>query len=330
MREITRKNVWAALALLFAALPLACQGNGGETDAGPADADGSGSGDPGMADGSDAVITDTDLGDDYGLLVPEGFQACALAGFVWPENIAETLDQLGRVTFKPGLTRLCRDCTTFEADLIERVEWGAEPRIGTPVDTGTFTRQGENFTYVQEIAFGQDRMQVELRVSFEAGDDPPPGPVIELNEIVFTSYRLSLGASIGTTSMYFIACTCDEIDRGVTTYTIEGGDTVSIQVCSFCGMICKSSQGILRRAEVSFSGQDRAIEEPHQLAIRFGQHDWSANVLVYLRQPLAGYSGVVIELGTQLEGHTAHLFDQSLQVVETKTVTSTDHRPDWN
>ncbi|MBW1808655.1 MAG: hypothetical protein JRJ87_10720 [Deltaproteobacteria bacterium] len=172
-------------------------------------------------------------------------------------------------------------------------------------------------------------MQIELRVSFETWGGPAPGPVIEMNQANFTDYRLSLGASIGEAGMYFIGCTCDTLEQRVVDYTLEDGDTLSIQICSFCGDICKNSQGIIPRAEMNFSGQNRAVEDPTRAGIVFGQHDWSANVLVYLREPLAGYTGVVIELGIQLQGQTAHLFDQTLQIIETKAINSTEIRQGW-
>jgi hypothetical protein len=325
MTMMRRKLTPAMLVLLLASWMGACQGSGDNGDGGHEDADGNGS-DPGSGD--DGTVTDEDLGDDYGLLVPAGFQACAMPGFIWPEYVADTVAGLGRITIKPGLYRLYRDRDTFTADLIEQVEWGPEPRTGTPTDPGTFTRQGENYTYVQEVLFGQDLMQVELRVSFEVWEEPGPGPVIELNETAFTDFRVSLGATLGTTGSYFLACACEKIDNGVYTFTLDDGDTIAVQVCSFCGGMCKNSEGFCNRAEVSFSGQSRTVEDPTQLGIRFGQHDWSANVLVYLREPLAGYSGAVIELGNLLMGQTAHLFDQTYQIVETKGVTNTEHRTD--
>ena len=50
---------------------------------------------------------------------------------------------------------------------------------------------------------------------------------------------------------------------------------------------------------------------------------------MYLREPLAGYAGLVLTFGNLLKGDTVELFDESLQVIQTKTVTHTEIRPGW-
>ncbi len=331
MKDTSRRVAWLFSVFGLVLFLFACAGGGGEGDAGVSDADAH------VEDGADAdsdadgtSLSDVDLGDAYGLLVPTGFQACSQAGYLWSEDIPDVLRWFARVTFKPGLFRLDKDLASFEADLIEQVEWNREPQIATPTGPGQFTREDERYTYTQDFAFGQDLMRLEMRVSFEPNEGPDPGQVIELNETHFMGYRVSLGALISVTSLYFNACTCDTFTSRVVDYTFEDGDLLSIEVCSICpGDFCKNSTGRIPRADVTFSGESRTLSDQMQLSIVFGQHDWYGTALVYLREPLAGYAGLVLTFGNMLEGGTVDLFDESLEVIQTKNVTQTEIRPAW-
>ena len=334
MKETSWRVAWLFSVLGIALLCSACAGGGGEGDAGASDADAH------VEDGADAdsdadsdadgtSLTDVDLGDAYGLLVPTGFQACSQAGYLWSEDLPDVLRLFARVTFKPGLFRLDKDLTSFEADLIEQVEWSREPQIATPTGPGQFTREDERYTYIQDFVFGQEQVRIEMRVSFGPNGDTDPGQVIELNEAHLVGYRVSLGALVGVTNLYFSACTCDTFTHRVVDYTFDDGDLLSIEVCSFCADYCKNSTGRIPRADVTFSGESRTLSDQMQLAIVFGQHDWYGTALVYLREPLAGYAGLVLTFGNMLEGGTVDLFDESLQVIQTKNVTQTEIRPAW-
>ena len=328
MNTMTRQAFRRFFAVGFALFFSACAGGGSESDAGATDADAH------VEDGADAAsdgasLPDVDLGDAYGLLVPTGFQACSQVGYLSSENMPAVLSTFARLTFKPGLYLLDKDQTSFEADLIEQVEWNREPRIATSTGPGHFIREDERYTYIQDFVFGQEQMRIEMRVSFGANGDPDPGQVIELNETHLVGYRVSLEALVGVINLYFSACTCDTFTHRVVDYTFEDGDLLSVEICSFCADYCKNSIGRIPRADVTFSGESRTLSDQMQLAIVYGQHDWYGSLLVYLREPLAGYAGLVLSFGNLLEGATVDLFDENLQVIQTKTVTNTETRPGW-
>jgi hypothetical protein len=330
MKQVYRRLALWLFPLTFVVLFSACATTSGGDDAGISDADAyAEDGDTNKPEGDTATQPDLDFGDDYGLLIPTGFQACSQAGFISGVDVPAVLSMFARVTFKPGFYRLDKDQTSFEADLIEQVEWNREPQIAIPTGPGIFTRTDDLYTYTQTVAFGPELMQIEMRASFAANGGPDPGQIIELNESSFTNYWVSLAASIDVTSMYLTTCSCDTFDHRVVDYTLDDGDILSVEVCSICPGICKSSIGKIPRAEVTFSSQSRTITDQMQLAIVFGQHDWSGKMIVHLQEPLAGYAGLVLSFGNLLGGQTVDLYDENLQVIETKTVANTEHRSGW-
>ncbi len=175
-----RKSTGMFLAILAAAvLAAACSGQGEGSDASVDDADAG-------PDGGDSRPVDIDLGEDFGLWVPDNTAVCPLC---LGRGLEDQLREKMRISFRAGLLTFPRDVETFEGDLILKIE--LTPGLGTPVSegagefirtvTGSLQDGAVEYRYTQSYRVDARLFLVNAEFRFEVADGVAVEPITMLD-----------------------------------------------------------------------------------------------------------------------------------------------------
>lgn len=359
-----RRMHWTVMAVALSA--SACSGGGGKTDAGTdtgADAGIDAGTDAGTDSGTDAGIdaggddggisTDVDLGRDFGLLVPDGTQVCAISGAA---DIRDAYRNRARIALRPGLVKLSREAESIEGDLVERFEWGPEKTSAEAQGPGRFSRTiegtAQNGTYHYEFGqtfkAGERTATLAFRFSFEVKDGQATQPLLTLdddtldadpwNDIPWQPRRVLLRTPVTdpqhpyARELRFITCGTGTLTRTRIAIGIAGGDGLSLvfrcpqheAVLINLGTVCPCA---MESARFTRAGGTRDVTDYFRLAmVSYNHCNLNQDTLVVLDSLLGGVSAIHVPGGpdSQSMGYTPaelHYLDASLAPIETKTVT---------
>ncbi len=278
------------LAILAVAVPVfgptvvgmvtACSGQSGGSDASVDDAaDGAG------ADEGDSPQIDTDLGEDFGLWVPDNTTVCPLG---MGSGLEDQLREKMRISFVPGLLTFPRDAETFEADLIQQIE--LTPGTGTPVPEGAgeFTRAVTGslqdgtveYSYAQVFRVDARQFLVAAVFRFEVAGGMAVEPLTMLDPQGMLT-RLSLdpgwltaGFADGDATASFLSCDTHHWRRNQYEFTLSNGDSLVLEewMVEVPGWMLMCAAGLTRATWVR--GVDaRVVDDYWNLAYVPGNHN---------------------------------------------------------
>jgi len=313
-----------------------CSGSGGNGDAGPGDGQ-----DGTDQTGDDHLPPDTDLGDDFGLIIPPGTRACAIV-YVSESNWAGSCSKMARVSFRSGVFRLSRSDDSFDLDLFDKIEWGAGPHEVSPTLPGsvsrTLTGDEQNgihqYLYTQRVTQADSSFSLTLRVSFEVENGSPVRQTLTVDEQSLSDQVVKLmGMCDDVDTGYLGSCLYTEYACRVHEYEFENGEVLKIEPCSYCpsGWICKSSNGGVKKAVFTNGQGSQTLDDYFQAVLSWRHHDWGGDVLVIFEEPQGQAHGLY--LGTSnypdLSFEQVHYLDADLNAIETKSVVRHDKDVGW-
>jgi hypothetical protein len=328
------------LTMLMMLFFVACSSSGEPRDAGDGDGDYDHDYDHDYDGGDDGGGgADVDLGDDFGLSIPAGTQACSQAvasGSAWDID-GEYLTK-GRVTFSAGLFRLPRDQASFELDWIEKVELGPDKTEPTPVGAGVFTRTIEGTAddgiYWYEWAQAYDLGGQSYTLVFKTGFTVTGGVAAE-------QVKTFDDAFISTADMYSpmdFMLTAEYQDRRTHAFTtclhtlyrdvpydvtVENGDTMHMDQKFRWGDLCKICPAEIVGAEFDRGQDKRVVTDFFRLAHVAGQHNWNQKFIVMFDQPVGTAHGLLMDETSMTAGtYQMQYLDAELNVIDTAAITS--------
>jgi hypothetical protein len=351
MTDLNKMKVILTTIILLGPVCLlpACGTSSGTGDAG-LDADGmdaDGLAEDGLDGGADDIVQppDQDLGDDFGIFVPGGCQACSMCG---GREVFLEYGIKARLSFRPGLVRLPRDVSSLEVDLIEKVELGPERGSYPPDGPGIFTRTLEGtsdnglyrYEYHQAWMAGGQPFEVRFETVFEVVDGQATEQTLTLDIDTLSidawnnydgRFRLesSWGDGLEPQNQLQRYSTCDYSRFPLESHAaqVEGGDTLILNN-RFSGDVIIAGAGIcpnpLQSAVLTRNGQEHRVDDDVRLlSTRGSYHCWSLACLVVFDQPVDIFSGLLVE-GTEFGqlGNQLKYLDANLNVAETHTILS--------
>jgi hypothetical protein len=319
------------LLILLMVLVGSCSSNG-SSDAGFGDGDGDGDG-----DGNGG--TDVDVGDDFGLVIPVGTQACSQAvvsGSAW--DIDGEYRTKGRVTFAEGVFRLPREQASFELDWIEKVELGPDRTEPTPQGNGTFTRTIEGtaddgiyrYEYVQAYDLNGQSYTLTFRTAFVVTGGAAEKQVKTFDDAFISTAEDFATMDFTLTGEYqdgrvHVYTTClHTLYRDVPyDVTVENGDTLHMDQKFRAGDMCKICPAELVGAEFARGQERREVDDFFRLAYVAGQHNWFQKFIIMFDQPVGTAHGLLVDETSMTSGaEQMQYLDADLNVIDTAAITS--------
>jgi hypothetical protein len=320
--------------------------------------DGSGSGDAGdgLTDGRDGSdddgngdgtgLPDEDLGDDFGLYIPPETWACALDPVAmmssWDvDTRTAILNNKGRAMFHQGSFRLYRDRESFDVDLIDKMQIGADGAEAVREGPGTFTRtiraagDTETYTYAYEQNFriGGEPFRFTLRFRFEIVSGVVAEPIRTLDEKELANLTFFIQGRLGSTNRTYSTCRYTHFDCSVQEFGFSDGATLKVEPCKFCpeGMICKAFLAGLKRAEIKLGGQMQYIDDYFHLAHAMRHHNWGCDYMVMFAEPIGSVFGLYLGSAPYPDENfvEANYLDADLATINTISVVRHENLPGW-
>jgi hypothetical protein len=285
---------------------------------------------------------DTDLGDDFGLIVPPGTQACAFV-MLNPSDLMATREQMARVTFKSGVLRLSRSQDSFTLDLVEKIEWGAAQNEVSPSSPGNVSRTINgteqngifNYQFTQGVTRGASSYTFSLKVGFQVQDGAPLVQAVTLDEGGLSNREIEL-LGMGEGGILSLgSCRNDLFQCWVNEYEFSSGDTLKIEPCAFCppDWMCKSSMGTIKRAEFVSGQLKRELSDYFQSVLTWAHHDWGGSVLIVFDTPVGQTHGLHLSSGgttaRDLSFEEVQYLDSDMKTADTQTVVRYDKDIQW-
>jgi hypothetical protein len=278
-------------------------------------------------------LMDWVLGDNYGLQIPTGMQACSslLFSYLPQGDISYVLDFFARISFRPGLYLLPKQQEGFGADLIEKIEWRDPQNTGVSESLGEFVREEKRYQFFQTIDFNGQTMQIAIELNFEPVFGEPERQWIDLDPASLLNHSVLVTGEIDSVPLSFLPCSYDLYDHRINVYTLENGDQLTMELCSICTELCKSSYGGIPRAEIVLNGETRNITDGMRLSLGFGQHTWYGAALVVIDDLLGQVGGLAISFGPfpDFPGKIVNFFDKDLKFLSTTKVVLTEKKEAW-
>ena len=298
-----------------------------------------GASDAGFGDGDGNGGTDVDVGDDFGLVIPAGTQACSQAvvsGSAW--DIDGEYRTKGRVTFAEGVFRLPREQASFELDWIETVELGPDRTEPTPQGNGTFTRTIEGtaddgiyrYEYVQAYDLNGQSYTLTFRTAFVVS-----GGAAEKQVKTFDDAFISTADDYATMDFMLTAEYQDLRTHKFTTclhtlyrdvpydITVENGDTLHMDQKFRGGDLCKICPAEIVGAEFDRGQDKRVVTDFFRMAHVAGQHNWNQKFIVMFDQPVGTAHGLLVDETNTVGGvYQMQYLDAQLNVIDTAAITS--------
>jgi hypothetical protein len=259
---------------LLAILAAACSGQSQDPDASVGD-----------ADGGNSRPVDADLGEDFGLLVPDNTTACPLG---MGQELEDQLREKLRISFKPGLLVLPGDADTFEADLIQQIE--LTPGLGTPVPQGNgeFTRTVTGslqdgtveYSYAQDFRVGARLFAVAAVFRFEVAGGAAVAPLTTLDPrgmltlLSLDHGWLTAGFSDGDPASMFLSCHTDPWRQNRYDFTLSNGDSLVLEewMVEVPGWMMMCAAGLTRATWVR-GADTRVVDDYWHRAYVPGNHN---------------------------------------------------------
>lgn len=302
-----KKLAFTAWLILAAAVMAAgCSGQGGGSDAAVDAADGA------RDDGGDFRPVDVDLGEDFGVWVPDGAAACPLG---MGRSLEDMLREKVRIYFTPGLLVLPRDSDSFEADLVRRVE--LTPGAGTPVaqGSGRFTRTVTGslqdgtveYLFTQDFSVDARVLQVAVTFRFEVAGGVAVEPLVVLDPegmlglLSADQGWMAAGFIGGEAASLFLSCDTGPWRRNRYDFDLSNGDSLVLEewMVEVPGWMLMCAAG-LERATWTRGGNTRVVDGYWDMAYLPGNH----NILEYFAFRVEPPEGEVygIKVNTQSLG----------------------------
>jgi hypothetical protein len=321
---------------LASGLCFSCAGASSSPDSGHSDAGTDGGADLGADPGADPGADlggagdpgDVDLGGGFGLIIPEGTQACT----VFSSYLIDTRLEIalkGRVTFKAGVVPLPTDQDSFEADFIAQLEFGRDRAIGTPKGPGVFTRAAagaqNDYDFNQTFAVAGEDYRLSFKVTFFTGSG---SKTLTLDEALLSNefdFRLQGiigdGSDPGHQVRNYMTCRYTTWLPTPFALTATNGDTISFER-RMGGDICKICPTAIVDAHYTHGADTRAVTDPFRLAYAAGHHNWFEQYLILFDAPVGDVHGLYLPGGAEGEAPaTVDYLDADLNVLRSSPVT---------
>jgi len=317
------------ILMMMVLLVGSCSSNG-SSDAGFGDGDGDGNGDG---------YGDLDIGDDFGLVIPAGTQACSQAvvsGSTW--DIFGEYRTKGRVTFSEGVFRLPREQESFALDWIEKVELGPDRAEPVPQGAGTFTRTIEGtaddgiyrYEYVQTYDLDGQSYTLTFKTAFVVS-----GGAAQTQVKTFDDAFISTADDYATMDFMLTGEYQDGRVHGFTTcahtlyrdvpydITVENGDTLHLDQKYRESGICKICPAEIVGAEFIRGQERREVGDFFRMAYTASQHNWYQKFIVMFDQPVDSVCGLLVDETSMTSGaEQLKYLDADLNEIGSAAITS--------
>lgn len=272
----------------------ACNGKKDHTDAG-SDADAGGD----QGDHQDL--------DHFMLVIEPEASACGV--FEQFRSWRQELALLGRLHFHDDELALPTGVDTFEADLIDRVEFGPGRIELIPTTTGTFTHvfehQGDllngchRYTYRQSFALENEPYEIEMHLSYCLNGGVASRQLIRINDDFSTEVDgltayLGDGSDVFSQQQFFGPCWYRDLELYQVVAEVEQGDRVMLDKRLELSIAGTGSANITR-AEVNVDGVTREIEDYFCLVYAADHHNWNEQFVILLDPPVGNVHGLLLE-----------------------------------
>lgn len=280
------------LFLALGILAAACGGNGGRPD--------------GALDG---IAEDADAGpvEGFRLVFEPGARACGVFEDYRPWQ--KELELKGVVHFREGVVGLEEDRDSFEADLIDRVEFGPAQEVPPPKGAGVFTHEFRDwgdpqngchhYEFRQLFDLGDQDLEILLGVDFCLQDGVPSREEIRIGDD-FTSLIYQLSGVVGDGQDYpnqhqrYAPCAYRDLSLFVITAEVQGGDRARLHKRHEIPMAGSGPCNIVY-ADVTVDGQQREMDDYFYLVYAAEHHNWNETCVVLLDPPVGDVSGILLQ-----------------------------------
>jgi hypothetical protein len=288
------------------------------------------------ASGGDVALPDLgqpdiDLGDDFGLLVASGVQACS-HGTINTSDLSKTMEGKGRITFKPGFYRLFKDKAQFTLDMVKLLELGPQRTKGVPTGAGqvvrTINSSAYTYTFTQLFDVGGTPVELKVPVTYQVQTGTPLDKIQTLDEASLSKREINASVAVkGSTavSIYFGPCSYSLYGCTIHEFELSGNDQLKMEVCSYCPTtwICKANYAGLPRARFESGSTVRDLTDHFNLSQSFRHHNWGSDSLIIFDTPVQKIHGIYI--GTEVypnftQYKQASYLDASFKEIETRQV----------
>ena len=275
------------MRILFVVMLLAasCNGGGGKPDA---ELDGDG--------GPDV--------EEFRLVFETGAKACGV--FEDFRGWQKELELKGVIHFLEKTVELGLEQDSFDADLIEQIEFGPGRDLPSPKGPGLFTYQFQDwgdpqngchhYEFTQLFDLGGRELEIYLGVDFCLQDGIPDREEIRVgNDFTGEIYQLS-GALADPPPEYqrYAPCAYRDLPLFIITAEVQGGDRAVVHKRHELPMAGSGPCNIVY-AEVTVDGQQRVVDDYFSLVYAAEHHNWNETYVVLLDPAVGDVSAILLQ-----------------------------------